>query len=168
MFPLENEYKSLLPQNAQGIPNFDKAVCTKWHLFQFIFLSVALLFTRAHSQQFRRETHKKLKNWIWEDEIKKKSFSGWPIKILSWGNVFGSVGWQQTEFVFIVGLTAKITFAPRISMSLGEIVGPKRRVASITVYTASKHYHFSENWSTHCNRKLWYEFCLNVHVFQYW
>ena len=28
MFPHENEYKSLLPQNAYGSPNFDKAACT--------------------------------------------------------------------------------------------------------------------------------------------
>ena len=29
MFPQENEYKSLLPQNAYGSPNFDKVACTK-------------------------------------------------------------------------------------------------------------------------------------------
>ena len=28
MFPQENEYKSLLPRNAHGSPNFDKAACT--------------------------------------------------------------------------------------------------------------------------------------------
>ena len=28
MFPQENEYKSLLPQNAHGSPNFDTAACT--------------------------------------------------------------------------------------------------------------------------------------------
>ena len=28
MFPQENEYKSLLPKNAHGSPNFDKAPCT--------------------------------------------------------------------------------------------------------------------------------------------
>ena len=27
-FPQENEYKSLLPKNAHGSPNFDKAACT--------------------------------------------------------------------------------------------------------------------------------------------
>ena len=29
MFPQENEYESLLPKNAHGSPNFDKAACTK-------------------------------------------------------------------------------------------------------------------------------------------
>ena len=28
MFPQENEYKPLLPKNAHGSPNFDKAACT--------------------------------------------------------------------------------------------------------------------------------------------
>ena len=28
MFPHENESKSLLPKNAHGSPNFDKAACT--------------------------------------------------------------------------------------------------------------------------------------------
>ena len=28
MFPQENEYKSLLPKNAHGNPNVDKAACT--------------------------------------------------------------------------------------------------------------------------------------------
>ena len=28
MFPQENEYKSLIPKNAHGSPNFDKAACT--------------------------------------------------------------------------------------------------------------------------------------------
>ena len=28
MFPQENEYESLLPKNAHGSPNFDKASCT--------------------------------------------------------------------------------------------------------------------------------------------
>ena len=28
MFPQENEYKSLLPKNAHGSPNFDKEACT--------------------------------------------------------------------------------------------------------------------------------------------
>ena len=28
MFPQENEYKSLLPKNAHGSPNFDQAACT--------------------------------------------------------------------------------------------------------------------------------------------
>ena len=31
MFPQENEYKSLLPKNAHGSPNFDKAACTNIH-----------------------------------------------------------------------------------------------------------------------------------------
>ena len=46
----------------------------EWHLIQFISLSVAPLFTTAHSEHFWRVIQKKLENWIWGHEIKKKSF----------------------------------------------------------------------------------------------
>ena len=35
MFPQENEYQSLLPKNAHGSPNFDKAACTTGGLHFF-------------------------------------------------------------------------------------------------------------------------------------
>ena len=40
MFPQENEYKSLLPKNAHGSPNFDKAACTALQIFALVNLFV--------------------------------------------------------------------------------------------------------------------------------
>ena len=75
----------------------------EWHLFQFISLSVALLFHRAQSQTFWREIQKKLKNWVWEHEIKKKSFSGRPIKIFVKGQFFWVGQVTANRNFFIIG-----------------------------------------------------------------
>ena len=38
IFPQENEYKSILPRNAYGSPNFDKAACTKCSVCRTLFI----------------------------------------------------------------------------------------------------------------------------------
>ena len=56
MFPLENECKSLLPQNAHGSPNFDKAACTN------IFITKAWLKQGNSVTSQRKDVHEVLVN----------------------------------------------------------------------------------------------------------
>ena len=68
MFPQENEYWSLLPKNAHGSPNFDKAACTNsWNN------SNKTKFTIINSNKKKNKTKKQKKKTKKKKKKKKNS-----------------------------------------------------------------------------------------------